>query len=410
MRSASITSPAYDTARHPADGSFILILNGGSSSIKFAAYTDNEALIPLAFGEVERIGTKNAALTAQRYGVRQTTRSAIRADSHHAAIRHLLAWIESSLAGHTLIATGHRVVLGGPRLIRHRKITAMVLKELKRHIPLDETHLPREIALIQTVAEHYPKVAQFACFDTAFHHAMPQSAKLMPIPWKYYKQGVQRLGFHGISFEYLIGALSRVAPAEVRGRVILAHLGSGASMAAVRDGRPMDTTMGYTPAGGLVMATRTGDVDPGLLLHLMRCEKLTPREMEKWITEKCGLLGITQCTGDMRDLLKQYSRDPRAAAAVDLFCHSARKWIGAMAASMGGLDTLIFSGGIGEHAWPIRRNICDGLAFLGIGLFPDANRANLPLISKSGAAVQVRVMATDEQIHMAHIVHRLLHG
>jgi acetate kinase len=389
---------------------YILIINAGSSSIKFAAYTDDQHLTLLADGQVERIGTPRAVLTAHARGSAPSTRRSIRANSHAAAASHVLTWIQTAMAGYRLVAAGHRVVFGGSRLIRHQKITAATLKELKRDIPLDPSHLPRDIALIHAVAEKYPTLSQYACFDTAFHHAMPQVAKLLPIPWKYYRRGVQRLGFHGISFEFLISSLARIAPAEAQGRVVVAHLGSGASLAAVHHGKPINTTMGFTPAGGLVMASRTGDLDPGVLLHLMERENLSPREMEKWITEQCGLRGVSQRTGDIRDLLRARRSDPRAAAALELFCHSARQWIAAMTASMGGVDTLIFSGGIGEHAWQIRREICHKLGFLGIHLDARANRGNHAVISRSGAAVTVRVIATDEQIQMARIVRGLLQG
>jgi len=393
---------------HTGTSPCILILNAGSSSIKFAAFLADDNLTRLTEGQVERIGTPHATFTAQTTGAAAATRWSIRAGSHASAAAHVLKWMQVAIEGQQMVAVGHRIVFGGPKLIHHQRITAAVLKELQRDSSLDPSHLPRDIALIRAVRNEYPLLPQYACFDTAFHHAMPQEARILPIPWTYYKQGIQKLGFHGISYEYIVATLRRIAPAQARGRVVIAHLGSGCSLAAVRNGKPVDTTMGFTPAGGLVMASRTGDMDPGVLLYLMEHEKLTPRAMEQWITEQCGLRGVSQRSGDMRDLLQTQKTDPRAAAAVALFCHRARQWIAAMAASMGGIDTLIFSGGIGQHAWQIRQEICRGLKFLDIDLDIRANRDRASVISTPHSRVAVRIIPTDEQIQLARIVRGLL--
>jgi acetate kinase len=283
-----------------------------------------------------------------------------------------------------------------------------VIAELKSAEPLDLAHLPREIALIEAFGKAFVDVPQVACFDTAFHRHLPRVAQLLPIPRKYSDGGVRRFGFHGLSYSYLMSELARIAKPQAAGRVILAHLGSGASMAAVRGGEPIDTTMAFTPTAGLVMGTRPGDLDPGLLVYLSRIEKWTPDQMDDFLNSRCGLLGVSQTSADMQDLQKREANDPRAAEAVELFCYQARKWIGALAGALGGLDTLIFSGGIGEHAPEIRRRICEGLEFLGLRLDARLNSDVAPLISTPQSSVAVRVIPTDEEIVIARIVRELI--
>jgi acetate kinase len=304
-----------------------------------------------------------------------------------------------------VLGVGHRIVHGGPRLLEHQLVTHEVLNELRRTVPLDLAHLPREIELIEAFRRHLPAVPQVAVFDTAFHRDLPRVAQLLPIPRRYDAQGVHKFGFHGLSYTYLMGELRRVAGEDVaRGRVILAHLGSGASMAAVRGGRPLDTTMSFTPTAGLVMGTRPGDLDPGLLVHLMRAEGLSPERMDSFLSRECGLAGISETGSDMRDLLARRATDVRAAEAVELFCYSARRWIGALAAAMGGLDTLVFSAGIGERSPETRAEICCGLQFLGIELDSDRNARNDAVISADGSRVTVRVIPTDEESVIARAV------
>jgi acetate kinase len=249
-----------------------------------------------------------------------------------------------------------------------------------------------------------------ACFDTAFHRTMPRVAKLLPIPRRYTTRGMQRYGFHGLSYAYLMEELARLGdPTARKGRVILAHLGNGASLAAVRDGKSMDTSMGFTPAAGLVMSTRSGDLDPGLLSFLSRTRKMTSWQFEQMVNHQSGLLGVSETSSDMRDLLAREGRDVRAAEAVALFCYQAKKWIGSFAAALGGVDTLVFSAGIGENCPPVRRRICAGLGFLGIELNPARNRKNAPRISSAASRVTVRVIHTDEERMIARSVTRLLH-
>ncbi len=300
------------------------------------------------------------------------------------------------------------MVHGGVQLVQHQLVTDELIAELRHTQPLDLAHLPREIALIEAFRERFGRLPQIACFDTAFHRDLPRVARLLPIPRRYDAAGVRRLGFHGLSFAYLMSDLERVAgPTATHGRVILAHLGSGASMAAVSDRKPIDTSMAFTPTAGLVMGTRPGDLDPGLLVYMMRVEKKTPQEMDEFISRQCGLLGVSETGYDMRDLIARRDADVRAAEAVELFCYQAKKFIGAYAAALGGLDTLVFSAGIGEHSPEVRGQICDQLDFLGIHLDAAANVRNDAVISATNSRVCVRVIPTDEQIMIARAVCRI---
>jgi len=288
-------------------------------------------------------------------------------------------------------------------------VTPDLLEELHRISPYDPDHLPREIELIEAFRQRHPKLPQLACFDTAFHQTMPRVAKLLPIPRRFDAKGVQRYGFHGLSYAYLVEELARLGdPAAAKGNVILAHLGNGASLAAVRDGKSMDTSMGFTPTAGLVMSTRSGDLDPGLAPYLARTERMTTQQFYEMVNHKSGLLGISETSSDMRDLCAIEATDVRAAEAVALFCYQAKKWIGSFAAALGGLDTLVFAGGIGENAPPVRARICEGLNFLGVEIDGQANSTNAPVISTNSSRVRVRVIHTDEELMIARSVRRLL--
>jgi acetate kinase len=288
-------------------------------------------------------------------------------------------------------------------------VTQELLDELHRIRPYDPDHLPREIELIEAFRQRHPKLPQVACFDTAFHQTMPRVAKLLPLPRRFDARGIQRYGFHGLSYAYLMEELVRLGePAATKGRVILAHLGNGASLAAVRDGKSMDTSMGFTPTAGLVMSTRTGDLDPGLAPYLARTEQMTTKQFYEMVNHESGLLGISETSSDMRDLLAREKQDVRAAEAVALFCYQAKKWIGSYAAALGGLDTLVFAGGIGENAPPVRTRICEGLGFLGIELNKAKNARNAPVISTDASQATVRVIRTDEELMIARSVCRIL--
>jgi acetate kinase len=312
-----------------------------------------------------------------------------------------------------LTAVGHRVVHGGPKYSEPQLITKEMVGELRQLTPFDPEHLPEEILLTEAFHRRFPDLPQVACFDTAFHHDLPRVARILPIPRRYEAQGVRRYGFHGLSYAFLMGELARLAGAQAaQGRVILAHLGNGASLAAVRGGKPVDTSMSFTPTAGLPMSTRSGDLDPGLVWYLARAENMSAKQFNEMVNFQSGLLGVSETSSDMRDLLDHETQDARAAEAVALFCYQAKKWIGAFAAALGGLDTLVFAGGIGENAPVVRSRICDGLGFLGIEIDEKKNEANEGVISSDarvaadGAAsrVAVRVIHTDEELMIAKTV------
>jgi acetate kinase len=384
----------------------VLAINAGSSSIKFAIYPAGPRLTSSLYGQLDRIGLDRTTLS-------WTTSSGSaerRLDASHreAATGLLIDWLETQDVFGSISAVGHRLVHGLART-EPAQITSDVLAELHRIKPYAPDHLPREIELIEALSARYPRLTQVACFDTAFHGAMPPVAKLLPIPRRYYTKGVRRYGFHGLSYSYLIEELARIAGQEAaNGRVILAHLGNGASLAAVRGGKSIDTSMGFTPAAGLVMSTRTGDLDPGLVSFLARSEGLTATDFHRMVNHDSGLLGVSEASSDMRDLLAREAADVRAGEAVALFCYQTKKWVGAFAAALGGLDTLVFSAGIGERSAPIRARICEGLDFLGIELNDARNEAHAAVISTDGSSATVRVMHTDEELMIARSVSRLL--
>jgi acetate kinase len=386
----------------------ILTINGGSSSIRFAVYEASETPRRRLAGKIDRIGSSGTNLiVTDPSGKPQLPRRLTAAD-HRTAVDFLLDWLEAQPVFASIKAVGHRVVHG----MKHsepERVTPKLLAELHRIRPYDPDHLPREIELIEAFRKRHPKLPQVACFDTAFHRNMPRVAKLLPIPRRYEAKGVQRYGFHGLSYAYMMEELARLGdPAATTGRVILAHLGNGASMAAVDDGKSIDTSMGFTPTAGLVMSTRSGDLDPGLLSFLARSEQMTPTQFDRMVNRESGLLGVSEISSDLRDLLAQEAGDVRAAEAVALFCYQAKKWIGSFAAALGGVDTIVFAGGIGENAPLIRERICDGLGFLGIELNHKRNTKNAPLISPDAGPVKVRIIRTDEELMIARAVTRVL--
>jgi len=387
----------------------ILTINGGSSSIKFALFEAGEPLRRILGGELERIGTPQAALRVKGANPADNFSRPVAATDHNAAVGALTDWIEKHSGRDALAAVGHRVVHGGPKYSEPQQVTAEMVEELHRLSSFDPEHLPLEIELIEAFRQRHPQLPQVACFDTAFHRTMPRVATLLPIPRRYEAQGVRRYGFHGLSYEFLMAELGRLGdPAATQGRVILAHLGNGASLAAVRDGKSIDTSMGFTPASGLVMSSRSGDLDPGLVSYLARTEQMSAVQFQKMVNHESGLLGVSQTSSDMRDLLDTETEDVRAAEAVALFCYQARKWIGAFSAALGGLDTLVFAGGIGENAPPVRERICDGLGFLGVELDRECNAKSAALISSRAGRVKVRVIRTDEELMIARSVTRVL--
>ena len=387
----------------------ILAINGGSSSIRFALYEVGSTLERRLHGKVERIGLPGTTLTlvgAGRNG--KPSRSDIASD-RAGAVKALIDRLEgeSGLIA-SLAAVGHRIVYGMEHTEPER-IDARLLAELRRLVPYDPDHLPLEIALIDAFRQRHRPLPQVACFDTAFHRTLPRVARLLAIPRRYEAQGVRRYGFHGLSYAYVMRELRRLGdPAATSGRVILAHLGNGASLAAVREGRSVDTSMGFTPASGVPMSTRAGDLDPGLLGHFSRSEQMTAARFDRMVNHESGLLGISETSSDVRDLLERVATDVRAAEAVALFCYQVRKCIGAFATVLCGVDTLVFSGGIGENSALIREQVCDGLGFLGIELDRVRNAADAALISAEAGRVGVRVIRTDEELMIAGSVARAL--
>jgi acetate kinase len=374
----------------------VLTLNGGSSSIRFAIF-EQASLRPLLRGKMERIGAADAALTVDRGGGAAPARIEVVIKAPATAVECLMDWLESQPMFESIGGVGHRVVHGMLRAAPEL-VSAELLQELRQIIPFDPEHLPRELELIESLRRRRPELRQVVCFDTAFHRTMPRVATLLPIPRRYFARGVQRYGFHGLSYQFLMQELARIGdPAAANGRIILAHLGSGASLAAVQNGRCIDTSMGFTPAAGLVMGTRSGDLDPGLMSYLALTESMTAERFQTMVNHESGLLGISESSADVRDLLDREAVDPRAAEALALFCYQAKKWIGSFAAALGGLDVLLFAGGIGENSGVVRGRICEGLSHLGIEIDASANERNAQRISPDTGAVRVRVIPTDEE-------------
>lgn len=366
--------------------SHILTINAGSSSVRYALFLSGTPPRRLLNGKIERLGAEDASATATAGRLMQALQA------------------ESSVRAPDAI--GHRVVHGMLHT-RPERVSPALLEELRRIAGFDPEHLPREIELIEALQRHYPNTPQVACFDTAFHRHMPAVATMLPIPRRYAAKGLQRYGFHGLSYTFLLRELLRLGDAAAaKGRVILAHLGSGASLAAVLDGQSIDTSMGFTPAAGLVMGTRSGDLDPGLMSYLASAESMDAARFQAMVNHESGLVGISETSADVRDLLEREATDARAREALAIFCYQAKKWIGAFAAALGGLDTLVFAGGIGENSAPLRRRICGGLQHLGIEIDGPMNDQHAVRISSGRVAV--RVIRTDEECVIAESTARLL--
>ncbi|MES2758894.1 MAG: acetate/propionate family kinase [Pseudomonadota bacterium] len=385
-------------------GQVILAINAGSSTIKFALFQADDASTRVLDGCISSAGftvrgASSADSFSRDFGIPE------RFNGAHILIDWLSERIEPAMLG----AIGHRVVHGGPGYWEPQELTVAMRQDLHKLSSFDPEHLPLELMMIDALHLRFPNVAQVACFDTAFYHAMPRVARVMPIPRRYEAHGVRRYGFHGLSCAFLVDELDRIAgKAVAHARVVLAHLGGGTSISAVLGGKSVDTSMGLTPAGGLPMATRSGDLDPGLGWYLARTEQLTPAKFNHMVNHESGLLGMSESSADMRELLDKQADDIRAAEAVALFCYQARKTVCAMAGALEGLDTLVFSGGIGEHAPEVRARICAPLRFLGVELDPDRNADGEPVISADASAVAVRVIHTDEQRMIVHHVRQVL--
>jgi acetate kinase len=380
----------------------ILTVNSGSSSLKFALYRMQQDETRLLAGSLEGIGNGEGRFEVRGGDGRALVDRQSPLPDHRTALQTLFTWLQAEQPAVRLEAVGHRIVYGGPDFIQPHRVTPELVARLGQLVSFAPDHLPHEIKAIQVVSQDYPGVQQVACFDTAFHRALPRLARIFPLPRSLEQAGVRRYGFHGLSCEYLLQELEKEAgPQAAGGRLILAHLGSGASLTAVSAGRSLDTTMGLTPLGGLVMGTRSGDLDPGVLLYLLRQPGQSVETLDHLLNQQSGLLGVSGLSADMQELLENEEQDPHAAEAVALFCYQAKKFLGALAAALGGLDALVFAGGIGENAPAIRWRICQGLEFLGIHLDAVRNQANASRISPQGSPVTVRVMKTDEELMIA---------
>jgi acetate kinase len=392
-----------------ARGSLILTVNGGSSSIKFALFEARKTLHRILAGRVEGIGVPKGRFEAK--GAKQTDNfsKSVAVPNHTVAVNLLMDWLGEKFKRGELAAVGHRVVHGGPKYWEPQHITPRMIAELNQLSPFDPEHLPEEILLIEAFQRRFSRLPQFACFDTAFHHDLPRVAQLLPIPRRYYAKGVRRYGFHGLSCEFLIHELKRRAgPKAANGCVVLAHLGNGASITAVHGGKSMDTTMSFTPTAGLVMSTRTGDLDPGLGWYLSQAENVSAKQFHNMVNHESGLLGISEISSDTRELMRREKKDLRAAEALAIFCYQIKKYLCAMAGALEGLDALVFAGGIGENDATLRGRICAGLEFLGIKLDPRRNAAGANVISAKNSKVTVHVIRTDEEWIIAKNVFNLL--
>lgn len=388
----------------------ILVLNAGSSSIKFEVFDhDGDELENRAEGQVEGIGSE------PRFSAKDAEGNILHRDTwqedqphtgHKLALGKVSSWLRDYLGSTSLYAVGHRVVHGGADFSAPVRITDAILARLERFVPLAPLHQPHNLAGIKAVAENIPEVPQVACFDTAFHRSNPLVAEQFALPQRYYDDGIRRYGFHGLSYEYIAARLPAVAPDIARGRVIVAHLGNGASMCAIYDGKSIDTTMGFTALDGLPMGTRCGAIDPGVLLYMVQQEGLDSNQLEDLLYKRSGLLGISGISNDMRTLLE--SRAEGAARAIDYFVYRIGRELGALSSALGGLDALVFTAGIGEHAAPIRERVCRNAAWLGIEFDPDANALHGPRISREKSRVSAWVIPTDEERMIAMHTVRIL--
>jgi acetate kinase len=383
-----------------ATTSSVLTINGGSSSIKFSLYDISGEIRQRVHGKIGRIGSDDPTLSYIE-GSRPPEHCGIGASDPEEAAGSLIDWLEGRNSFGNVKAIGHRVVHG----LSHNQpviVDRTLLDEMHLISSYDPDHLPGEIQLMEMLIKKYPQIPQVACFDTSFHADLPLAARLLPIPRRFEREGVRRYGFHGISYAYIVEQLGCIAgKGAANGKLIIAHLGSGVSMAAVDKGKCIDTTMGFTPAGGLMMSTRPGDLDPGVAWYMMQKDELTINEFNELINHRCGLLGVSESSADMQELLKQEIADTKAAEAVALFCYHVKKSIGAYCAALGGLETLVFTGGVGENSPIIRSRVCQGLQCLGIDMEENKNEENEVVISSGKSTVTVYAIPTDEESMIA---------
>ncbi len=391
--------------------SLILTVNSGSSSIKFGLYSMGSVEKVVLSGSVVGVGLDSGMFRVRGGDGKILTEKRLRLLEHSEALKEIIEWLQSSPDAHHFDTVGHRLVHGGSRFNRPHLITPDLMEALDELMPFAPDHLPHEINAIKVFKRHFPDVKQVACFDTGFHRHMPRVAQIYALPGDLSREGVLRYGFHGLSYEYILTEFSKEAGVEAsKGRLIIAHLGNGASMVAVKAGKSTDTTMGFSPAGGLVMSTRSGDLDPGVILYLLKEKGLGFSAVNRMVNKEGGLLGVSGMSPAIKDLLDAEGKDTHAAEAVELFCYQAKKFLGALTAVLGGLDTLIFTGGIGENAPSIRWRICENMKFLGIRLDSARNDVNEPIISDDRSPTTVRVMRTNEELMIARHTHKVLRG
>jgi acetate kinase len=382
----------------------ILTINRGSGTLKAGLYQASDSPALVASMKVDRAGTREASIKIADASGKALLAAGIDDTGANSDLTAILKWLSENGYTSRLAGIGHRLVHGGPRYTESQRITPEVLAELGKIAQLDPDHTPQAIQNIQFFTDRLPHTPQIGCFDTAFHASLPKVARMYALPRKFFDEGVRRYGFHGLSCESILQQLRATDAALAGRRLIIAHLGNGASMTAVNDGKSVDTSMGFTPLEGLVMGTRSGDIDPAAIIYLQERDRMTPRDIDTFLNKQSGLLGVSGASSDMRDLLEREAGDEQAAEAVALFCYRAKKYVGAYAAALGGLDALIFAGGIGENAPQVRERICAGLEFLGIEINPSLNRSNTPVISNARSRAKVKVIKTDEDAMIAQHV------
>jgi len=378
------------------DDAYLLTVNAGSSSVKFALFDANNLTNEVLQASIENIGQDTSRM------IINDVVSPVDAPTHSVATSLLADAVSKEVPTKHIAAVGHRIVHGGPKYYKPQLVTPQLLKDLRELTAFDPEHLPAQLSLIETLSRQLVGVPQVVCFDTAFHHDLPAPARLLPIPRHFANEGIRKYGFHGLSYEFIVTELRRVeGDIAAGGKVIIAHLGSGASLVALKDGKSVDTTMGMTPASGIPMSTRSGDLDPGLVLYLQRNHGYTPDKFNHMVNFESGLLGVSETSADMKRLLEIEDSDVRAKEAIELFCYQVKKSIGALAASIGGISTLVFTGGMGENAPRIRAKICEGLEFLGVILDPEQNEEGARLISAPASQAGVHVIRTNEAVTIA---------
>ena len=376
----------------------VLIVNAGSSSVKLTVWSLTPKFEEVASGSIEKIGQGKPELT---FAGKTEDISKVEVMNHAQAANLLYKKVAGTLEQQDISVVAHRIVSGGEELTKTTELTKDVIQKIESLSALHPLHIGAELGLVDAFSKILPKAKQLACFDTAFSSSLPTVAKLLPIPRKYYEKGVRRYGFHGLAYQEVLVGLRKYYGGKVPAKIIAAHLGNGVSLAAILNGNPIDTTMSFTPASGIPMSSRSGDLDPGILMYLQRLEGFTPEALSKLINEESGLLGMSELSSDMKVLLEQEDEDQKAHEAVDVFCYQVKKTIGAYAAALGGVDAIVFSGGMGENAPKIRARVCQGLEYLGVKLGEHLNKNGEKLISDVDSGVDVFVLRVDEAVTMA---------